>query len=126
MARVHGGMGGARGASPRLVRRRRGRFEPYRRGTRVSVDEHGARHLIVNADDFGRSHGINRGVFVAHDQGIVTSASLMVRWPAATDAVNYARGAPGLSLGLHIDLAEWVHTPSGWRPVYEVVDNQDA
>lgn len=83
-------------------------------------------HLIVNADDFGRSHGINRGVFVAHDHGIVTSASLMVRWGAAADAVAYARASPGLGLGLHIDLAEWVYSGGVWQPVYEVIDVGDA
>jgi chitin disaccharide deacetylase len=83
------------------------------------------RRLIVNADDFGRSHGINRGVFAAHGNGIVTSASLMVRWPAAADAVAYARAEPDLSLGLHLDLAEWIYTAGDWRPVYEVVDQRD-
>ena len=43
----------------------------------------GMRFLIVNADDFGRSPGVNRGVLLAHERGIVTSASLMVRWPSA-------------------------------------------
>ena len=43
------------------------------------------RYLIVNADDFGQSPGINRGVIEAHENGIVTSASLMVRWPAAAE-----------------------------------------
>ena len=43
----------------------------------------GTRHLIVNADDFGQSAGINRGIIEAHEHGIVTSTSLMVRWPAA-------------------------------------------
>ena len=44
------------------------------------------RSLIVNADDFGQSRGVNRGVIEAHERGIVTSASLMVRWPAAESA----------------------------------------
>ena len=44
------------------------------------------RYLIVNADDLGRSPGVNRGVIEAHAGGIVTSASLMVRWPAAAEA----------------------------------------
>jgi predicted glycoside hydrolase/deacetylase ChbG (UPF0249 family) len=82
----------------------------------------GTRRLIVNADDFGRSHGINRGVFAAHDNGIVTSASLMVRWPAARDAVAYACRATALGLGLHLDLAEWIYADGEWEPVYEVVD----
>ncbi|HEU4340947.1 MAG TPA: ChbG/HpnK family deacetylase, partial [Candidatus Binatia bacterium] len=61
-----------------------------------------AKYLIVNADDFGQSHGINRGIITAYGDGIVTSASLMVRWPAAADAAAYARKQPGLSVGLHI------------------------
>jgi chitin disaccharide deacetylase len=86
----------------------------------------GTRQVIVNADDFGRSYGINRGVFAAHEHGIVTSASLMVRWPAARDAVEYARAAPALGLGLHVDLAEWVYAAGEWRALYEVVDPGDA
>ena len=42
-----------------------------------------SRSLIVNADDFGQSPGINSGVIRAYEEGILTSASLMVRWPAA-------------------------------------------
>ena len=52
------------------------------------------RALIVNADDLGRSSGINRGIGIAHERGIVTSASLMVRLPAAREAAAYARGLP--------------------------------
>ena len=65
------------------------------------------RYLIVNADDFGQSRGINRGITEAHEQGIVTSASLMVRWPAAPEAAAYARSHGSLSLGLHFDFGEW-------------------
>ena len=64
------------------------------------------RYLIVNADDFGQSHGVNRGIMQAHRRGIVTSASLMVRWLAASEAAAYAREHPSLSLGLHVDLGE--------------------
>ena len=49
------------------------------------------RYLIVNADDFGLSPGVNRGVVQAHERGIVTSASLMVRQPAAGAAAACAR-----------------------------------
>ena len=45
-----------------------------------------ARHLIVNADDFGYSRGVNRGIIEAHERGIVTSASLMVKQPASEEA----------------------------------------
>jgi predicted glycoside hydrolase/deacetylase ChbG (UPF0249 family) len=78
------------------------------------------RRLIVNADDFGRSAGINRGIAAAHERGIVTSASLMVRWPVAPEAARYARDRPGLSVGLHLDLGEWARDGDGWRPLYQV------
>lgn len=59
--------------------------------------------LIVNADDFGYSRGINRGVAEAFDRGIVTSTSLMVDAPQAAEAAALARARPGLSLGLHVN-----------------------
>lgn len=79
------------------------------------------RRLIVNADDFGQSEGINAGVMRAHSRCIVTSASLMVRWPAAKEAARYAVENPALSLGLHVDLGEWAFRGGEWVPVYEVV-----
>ena len=87
-----------------------------------------ARFLIVNADDFGQSDGVNRGVATAHDRGIVTSASLMVRWPAAVAAANYACEHRDLSVGLHVDLCEWTRRDDQWHPLYEVVrlDDRDA
>jgi len=83
------------------------------------------RYLIVNADDFGQSPGVNRGIIEAHERGIVTSASLMVRWPAAAAAADYGRQHPVLSLGLHVDLCEWAYRSQGWVPVYEVVSLKD-
>jgi predicted glycoside hydrolase/deacetylase ChbG (UPF0249 family) len=80
--------------------------------------------LIVNADDFGQSHGVNRGIVQAREQGIVTSASLMVRWPDAGHAASYATST-GLDLGLHIDLGEWKFQDDEWQPVYERVDLDD-
>jgi predicted glycoside hydrolase/deacetylase ChbG (UPF0249 family) len=86
-----------------------------------------ARELVVNADDFGQSVGINRGVIKAHECGIVTSASLMVRWPAAADAVARADVHRALGLGLHVDLGEWTVQRDGeWRSIYEVVPREDA
>lgn len=85
------------------------------------------RCLIVNADDFGRSRGVNRGIIQVHESGIVTSASMMVRWPAAAEAGTYGREHPGLSLGLHFDCGEWARRDDGtWVPVYEVVPVDDA
>ena len=79
------------------------------------------RYLIVNADDFGLSHGVNAGVSAAHERGIVTSASLMVRWPAASQAASYARAHPEMSVGLHVDLGEWALRNGQWKALYDVV-----
>lgn len=84
------------------------------------------RLLIVNADDLGQSAGVNRGVVRAHEEGIVTAATLMVRWAAAEEAAAYARRRPQLDLGLHLDLGEWEYTDGEWRARYEVVDPADA
>jgi predicted glycoside hydrolase/deacetylase ChbG (UPF0249 family) len=78
------------------------------------------RIAIVNADDFGRAPGVNRGIARAHEEGIVTSASLMVRYPAAAEAAAYARARPAFSVGLHVDLGEWVRSGDKWREVYGV------
>ena len=65
-----------------------------------------ARNLIVNADDFGASEGINRGVVDCHVDGVVTSTSLMVLGRAAESAAALAREHPGLGIGLHWDLED--------------------
>jgi predicted glycoside hydrolase/deacetylase ChbG (UPF0249 family) len=83
------------------------------------------RALIVNADDFGLSEGVNRGIIEAHERGIVTSASLMVLKPAAAAAVAYGREHPRWSLGLHLDLGEWAYDGAEWVQVYEVVPLDD-
>jgi chitin disaccharide deacetylase len=79
------------------------------------------RYLVVNADDFGQSAGVNRGIIEAHEEGVVSSASLMVRWPAAAAAAAYARSRPAFSLGLHFDLCEWTCRRGRWTPLYEVL-----
>jgi predicted glycoside hydrolase/deacetylase ChbG (UPF0249 family) len=71
--------------------------------------------LIVNADDFGYSRGVNRGILEAHERGIVTSASLMVDGPAAAEAAAYARDRPELSVGLHVELEGWRTRPGRRR-----------
>ena len=83
------------------------------------------RYLIVNADDFGLSPGVNRGIIEAAEHGILTSASLMVRQPAAVEAASYARTNPKLSIGLHLDLGEWVYQRGEWVPLYSVVSTSD-
>jgi len=86
----------------------------------------GNRVLIVNADDFGLSPGANEGVAAAHERGILTSASLMVRWPAAAEAAAYARLHPQLSIGLHLDLGEWTFKDESWQLAYQVVPLENA
>jgi predicted glycoside hydrolase/deacetylase ChbG (UPF0249 family) len=81
--------------------------------------------LVVNADDFGRSAGINRGIIRAHEHGLVTSASLMVRWPAAREAAAYARRHPALGVGLHFDFGEWTCREGTWVALYDVVQLDD-
>jgi hopanoid biosynthesis associated protein HpnK len=65
--------------------------------------------LIVNADDFGISEAVNRGIVEAHERGIVTSTSLMATGPAFEHAVTLARSCPGLAIGVHLTLTE--HRP---------------
>ena len=69
----------------------------------------GALKLIVNADDFGISEAVNRGIAEAHDHGIVTSASLMATGVAFEHAVELARSRPRLAVGVHLVLTE--HAP---------------
>jgi predicted glycoside hydrolase/deacetylase ChbG (UPF0249 family) len=84
-----------------------------------------SRRLIVNADDFGRSAAINRGIIATLEQGIVTSTSLMVRWPSSADAAAYARSRRDVGVGLHIDLGEWICRGGEWEPSYRVVAGTD-
>ncbi len=61
--------------------------------------------VVVNADDFGRLHAINRGIIEANRRGIVTSTTVMIGFPPAADGLAQARReAPHLGLGLHLTL----------------------
>ncbi|MDB5482690.1 MAG: cellobiose transporter [Caulobacteraceae bacterium] len=62
--------------------------------------------LIVTADDFGADVAVNEAVEIAHREGVLTAASLMVGAPAAADAVARARALPSLAVGLHLALVE--------------------
>ena len=62
------------------------------------------KYLIVNGDDFGATRGINRGIVETHEDGILTSTSLLVDGPASEDAAALARDHPNLSIGLHLEL----------------------
>jgi len=61
--------------------------------------------LIVNADDLGWTEGVNRGILEAFQHGIVTSASLIANGAAFAGGVAAARSAPGLAVGVHLNLS---------------------
>lgn len=62
------------------------------------------KYLIVNADDFGLSPGVNRGIVEAYLAGGITSTTLMVNMPGFQDAMNRSRSLPHLGVGLHFNL----------------------
>jgi chitin disaccharide deacetylase len=62
--------------------------------------------VIFNADDFGASAATNAAILRAHREGVLTSASLMVNEPGAEEAVQIAREAPSLAIGLHLTLSD--------------------
>jgi predicted glycoside hydrolase/deacetylase ChbG (UPF0249 family) len=66
-----------------------------------------ARKLIVNADDFGRSPGVSRGILHAHRAGIVTSTSVMINQPGIGQQLGGALDCTGLGLGLHLVFTAW-------------------
>lgn len=68
------------------------------------------KRLIVNADDFGFTCGVNAGIVRAYRTGIVTSATIMANGEAFEDAVELARANPGLGVGCHLAVV-------GGRPI---------
>jgi hopanoid biosynthesis associated protein HpnK len=64
------------------------------------------RRLIINADDFGLTLGVNRAIVEAHCHGVVTSSTLMANSQAFDDAVEHAKSASGLSVGCHLVLVD--------------------
>lgn len=74
---------------------------------RANREEFGKlKDLIVTADDFGLAGEVNEAVEIAHRNGILTAASLMVGAPAAADAVERALRLPTLRVGLHVVLVD--------------------
>src|SRR6266699_4430282 len=64
------------------------------------------RNLIVNADDLGWTNGVNRGIVESFHHGIVTSTSLLANGAAFAGGVEAARSAPGLGVGVHLNLSD--------------------
>jgi predicted glycoside hydrolase/deacetylase ChbG (UPF0249 family) len=69
-----------------------------------------SRRLIVNADDYGRSRGVSRGILEAHRRGIVTSTTVMINQPSVRTEFDEALACPDLGVGLHLVF-------SAWRPI---------
>jgi hopanoid biosynthesis associated protein HpnK len=66
------------------------------------------RRLIINADDFGLTSGVNRGIIKSHENGVVTSATLMACGEKFAEAAALAVQAPRLSVGCHVVLVDGV------------------
>ena len=64
------------------------------------------KNLIIDADDFGLSSGVNRAVIKGWREGILTSASLMATGDCFDEAVTLARQNPGMQVGLHLTLVQ--------------------
>jgi len=64
------------------------------------------KNLIVNADDWGWSDGVNRGIAEAHRNGIVTSASVLANGTAFLAALELARAMPSIGVGVHLNLSD--------------------
>jgi predicted glycoside hydrolase/deacetylase ChbG (UPF0249 family) len=62
------------------------------------------KHLVVNADDFGFTSDVNQGIVEAHQNGILTAATLMATGRSFDDAVRLARENPALDIGCHLVL----------------------
>lgn len=60
--------------------------------------------IIINADDFGFSHGINLAVRQGHLNGVINSTSLMINQKYTSEAVEMSRKMPELPVGLHLNL----------------------
>ena len=62
--------------------------------------------LIINADDFGLTSGVNRGIMELHSAGLVTSTSLLARAGATEEAIDFAVRTPTLGVGCHVVLVD--------------------
>jgi predicted glycoside hydrolase/deacetylase ChbG (UPF0249 family) len=62
--------------------------------------------LIVNADDFGLTSGVNRAILELHQAGVLTSATLMARAAATDEAIEMAKATPSLGVGCHVVLVD--------------------
>lgn len=64
------------------------------------------RLLVINADDFGLTPGVNAGMLEAHRHGLLTSVSLFAHAPQTGEAIALARRTPTLGVGVHLALVD--------------------
>ncbi len=79
--------------------------------------------LILNADDFGLTAGVNRAIIELHQAGVLTSATLMARALATDEAIELARSTPTLGVGCHVVLVDGEPLRSA-REIPTLVDNE--
>src|SRR5437588_11017499 len=72
---------------------------------RTSAAIQAMKRLIVNADDFGLTESVNRGIVAAHRDGILTSTSLLANGLAFDQAIASSRRLPHLSVGVHLNIS---------------------
>jgi len=73
-------------------------------GERPGRRNNGAPRVVVTADDFGLSSGVNEGIVVASRRGIVRNAALLVNFPDVAASVACLRDAGDLDVGIHLNL----------------------
>jgi chitin disaccharide deacetylase len=78
--------------------------------------------LIVNADDFGLTFGVNRAILELHQAGVLTSATLMARAVATEEAIEIAKATPSLGVGCHVVLVDGDPVLSGIHDIPNVAD----
>lgn len=78
--------------------------------------------LIVNADDFGLTRGVNRAVAELHQRGVITSATLMACGSAAEEAIELALKMPSLSVGCHVMLVDGQPALSARHDIPNIAD----
>ncbi len=71
------------------------------------ISKTSGKYLIINADDFGWSRGVNEGIIQAHKEGILTSATLFANAPDTRDAIALAQESPCLDVGIHLCYGPW-------------------